>query len=117
MRVLLGGAADFAPGTLTKVAVDHHAPLVVGNVEGTLFAMLDECNHGEADLSEGALVGREIVCPLHGGCFDVMTGKATKRPAKRPQPVFAIEVVGDEIYVDLVDSSALKHTDEAASSF
>lgn len=110
MRARVGGTNEFAPGTLTKVVLEGRAPLVVGNVDGSIFAMQDECNHGEADLSEGEIVGCDIVCPLHGGCFDVSTGKATKRPAKRAQPTFNVHVVDGEVFVDLdanFDTSAV----------
>lgn len=99
MRFEVARVEDLPVGTLRKVLVQGLPPLVIGNAEGNLFALQDECNHGEADLSEGELEGCEIVCPLHSGCFDVRTGKATRRPAKRPQPTYPVEVEGDLVYV------------------
>lgn len=117
MRVRVGGTNEFAPGTLTKVVLEGRGPLVVGNVDGSIFAMQDECNHGEADLSEGEILGCDIVCPLHGGCFDVTTGKATRRPAKRAQPTFNVQVVDGDVFVDLsprLDTSAVSEYSETA---
>jgi 3-phenylpropionate/trans-cinnamate dioxygenase ferredoxin component len=110
MRLAVAHAEDLPPGSLKKVLVEGHPALVVGNAAGTIFALLDECNHGEADLSEGDLDGCEIVCPLHSGCFDVRTGKATRRPAKRPQPTYPVELEDGVVYV-LVEAGH-----EAASS-
>lgn len=119
-KVLVARLDDLPPGTLTKVEIADHAPIVVGNADGTPFAMQDECTHGEADLSEGEIVGCEIVCPLHSGCFDVRTGRATKRPAKRPQPTYFVEVVDGLIYVDLTSSSVgateFAHTTDSVES-
>jgi len=100
MRIAVATVDALPPGTLKKVLLgDTGEAVVVGNAEGTLFAMQNECNHGEADLSDGYLEGCEIVCPLHEGCFDIRSGKATRRPAKRPQPVFAVEVDGGTVFV------------------
>lgn len=114
--VRVGLTEDFPVGALRKVVVEGHAPVVVGNVAGLMFAMLDECNHGEADLSEGEIVGCEVVCPLHSGAFDASTGKATKRPAKRPQPVFPVHVVDGEVFVGLEAGSSQMNESQSASA-
>ena len=44
------------------------------NVDGAFYAVADECPHAGGSLSEGDLFGKEIVCPEHGGSFDVTTG-------------------------------------------
>jgi len=101
MRFHVATVEELPPGTLKKAMVEGHPALVLGNADGVLFALQDECNHGEADLSEGELDGCELSCPLHSGCFDVRTGKATRRPAKRPQPTFLVEVDGGDVYVHI----------------
>lgn len=118
MRVAIATVEELPLGTLKKVLVQGLADtLVVGNADGVYFAMRDECNHGEADLSEGELVGFEIVCPLHSGCFDVRTGKATKRPAKRPQRVYPVEVADGTVFVDFgFDPPSESATDLATSA-
>lgn len=95
MRVAVGQLEEFPAGALRRVTVDGLPPLVIGNADGTVFCLKDECNHGEANLSEGDLCGFELLCPLHSGSFDVRSGKAIKRPAKRPQVRFDVEIDDD----------------------
>jgi len=49
-------------------------------VEGTYYATLDQCTHGQAQLSDGYLEGFLIECPLHQGLFDVRTGEPKGPP-------------------------------------
>lgn len=99
MRIAVATLEELPVGILKRVDVEGLPALVVGNAEGTIFALEDECNHGEANLSEGELEGYHLACPLHSGCFDVRTGKAIRRPAKRPQPCFRLEVEGGSVYL------------------
>ncbi len=82
MRVAVGPFEELPTGALKRITVEGLPPLVIGNADGTVFCLKDECNHGEANLSEGELCGFELLCPLHSGSFDVRSGKAVKRPAK-----------------------------------
>ena len=43
-------------------------------VGGKVFATQDECPHHKASLSDGALEGKMISCPLHARTFDVESG-------------------------------------------
>jgi naphthalene 1,2-dioxygenase ferredoxin component len=45
------------------------------NIEGQLYATHNICTHAHAMLSDGWLDGDVIECPLHGGLFEVKTGK------------------------------------------
>ncbi|GAB3196131.1 hypothetical protein GCM10027062_04680 [Nocardioides hungaricus] len=99
MRVTVGPLEGLPRGALKRVTVEGLPPLVIGNADGTVFCLKDECNHGEANLSEGELCGFELLCPLHSGSFDVRSGKAVKRPAKRPQIRFDVEVDDGIVYV------------------
>ena len=48
--------------------------VVLANVGGTICAFENPCPHDGGALGEGELLGEEIVCPLHGGRFNVRTG-------------------------------------------
>lgn len=99
MRVMVGPLDELPTGVLKRITVEGLPPLVIGNADGTMFCLKDECNHGEASLSEGELCGFELLCPLHSGSFDVRSGKAIKRPAKRPQTRFDVEIDDGMVYV------------------
>jgi 3-phenylpropionate/trans-cinnamate dioxygenase ferredoxin subunit len=44
-----------------------------------------------------------IECWGHGSQFDLRTGEPLQLPAYDPVPVFAVEIVGDEVYVDFTN--------------
>jgi naphthalene 1,2-dioxygenase system ferredoxin subunit len=54
--------------------------LAIYRVEGRLFATSNLCTHGQAMLTDGWLDGAVIECPLHGGRFEVATGKGLGEP-------------------------------------
>lgn len=116
MRVTVGPLEEFPAGALKRITVQGLPPLVIGNADGTVFCLKDECNHGEANLSEGELCGFELLCPLHSGSFDVRSGKAVKRPAKRPQIRLDVEIDDGVVYVSSAEGADAGRTEEAAGS-
>jgi naphthalene 1,2-dioxygenase system ferredoxin subunit len=50
------------------------------NIDGQIFATHNTCTHAHALLSDGWLEGDIIECPLHGGRFEVKTGKGLGAP-------------------------------------
>jgi nitrite reductase/ring-hydroxylating ferredoxin subunit len=49
--------------------------ILLGNVNGEVFAIDDRCGHMNTSLSKGALNGSIVECPLHHAQFDLRTGK------------------------------------------
>jgi len=52
-------------------------------------------------MSEGWLRGTRIVCPLHGGSFDVASGCALGSPAMKRLKSYPTRIVGGMIEVAL----------------
>ncbi|MGK5113570.1 MULTISPECIES: non-heme iron oxygenase ferredoxin subunit [unclassified Geodermatophilus] len=90
---------EVAPGTVISVDRGNSTPIAVCNVDGTFYAVDDLCSHGASSLSEGQLIGCEIECVLHKGRFDVTTGKATRRPAKKPVATYGCTVQDGFVYL------------------
>lgn len=90
---------DFLPGTCRVVATDE-IPIVVFNLDGRYYAVSNICTHEHAELSDGALDGEEIVCPLHGARFSVITGAVLGPPAYENLRTFPVRVVNGWIEVD-----------------
>jgi len=67
------------------------------NVRGTVYAIEDTCTHRGGPLSEGSVDGTAVVCPWHGGRFDLATGKAAGMPAVRAVKRFPVSVQGNDI--------------------
>ncbi|HLM06845.1 MAG TPA: non-heme iron oxygenase ferredoxin subunit [Blastococcus sp.] len=99
MREPLCSSHDVPPGTLISVDRGDGTPIAVCNVEGTFYAVDDLCSHGASALSEGQLIGCEIECVLHKGRFNVTTGKATRRPAKKPVATYGCTVQDGLVYL------------------
>ena len=76
-------------------------PVVLANVDGTLYALKDRCTHEDYPLSDGELDGSDVVCIYHGARFDACSGARKSLPAIRPVQSFPVEIREGEIYVDV----------------
>jgi 3-phenylpropionate/trans-cinnamate dioxygenase ferredoxin subunit len=88
---IVAATAEFPPGTRRLIEIDGRA-IVVFNVNGEYFALLNKCPHNGGSLAAGVVTGllqsdvpgayayaREgeiIRCPWHGWEFDIKTGKS-----------------------------------------
>lgn len=75
--------------------------LVIFNIAGQFFAIGDICSHDDGPVGEGDLEGYNIVCPRHGGEFDVRDGKAVQLPAVVDIPAYPVRVVDEMIQVGM----------------
>lgn len=75
--------------------------IVLANVDGNIYALLDQCSHEDLPLSAGLLEGDRLECIWHGATFDVCSGQATGLPAIRPVRTFDVDIRDAEIFVDL----------------
>jgi 3-phenylpropionate/trans-cinnamate dioxygenase ferredoxin subunit len=96
-RFVVARVDEIAPGERKLVSV-RGRDVVVFNVKGEYFALLDRCPHQGGSLCRGKLVGLvesdepgryryhrmgEIIrCPWHGWEFDLRTGKSWCDPAR-----------------------------------
>ena len=92
--------SDLVDSTPTKVVVDGLDVAVVRHGD-ELFAIEDECSHAAVALSEGDVEDCTLECFLHGSRFDLRTGKPTGPPATEPVPVFAVQINGDDVLIDI----------------
>jgi 3-phenylpropionate/trans-cinnamate dioxygenase ferredoxin component len=65
-----------------------------------VFALEDTCSHAAVALSEGEVGDCAVECWLHGSRFDLRTGKPTGLPATEPVATFAVEIRGEDVYID-----------------
>lgn len=106
-KYVVARAKDFGPGQRRAIKLGGR-PVVVFNVEGEYFALLDKCPHQGAPLSHGILtgfasagkVGRPcmarqgeiLMCPNHGWEFDLRTGQSWFDPANTKVKTYASEI-------------------------
>ena len=75
--------------------------IVIFNIADQFFAIEDICTHDDGPLGDGDLEGYNIVCPRHGGEFDVRTGKAVQLPVVVDVPAYPVKVVDGMIQVGI----------------
>jgi len=71
------------------------------NIDGQFYATDNICTHAQALLSDGWLEGDIIECPLHGGRFEVKTGKGLGAPITCDVRTFPVRIEGDAIQIDV----------------
>ena len=98
--VRVASAQDCPPGRLLGVEAGTER-LVLANVEGDFYALLDRCSHQDFPLSDGELVGDRLECIYHGAQFDVCTGRAMQLPAIRPVKIYPVEVREGAVFVEV----------------
>ncbi|HEY4773503.1 MAG TPA: non-heme iron oxygenase ferredoxin subunit [Xanthobacteraceae bacterium] len=69
------------------------------NIAGEIYATDNICTHAFATLTDGCLDGDVIECRLHGGTFEVKTGKGLGDPISEDLKTYPVRVVGDMIEV------------------
>lgn len=98
--IQVGPAEDLSNGERLFLEVDDQV-IVVFNIAGEFFAILDECSHDNNSFDEGDLDGYELTCPRHGAVFDVRDGKALSLPAVVDIPAYPTRVVNGQLEIGL----------------
>jgi 3-phenylpropionate/trans-cinnamate dioxygenase ferredoxin subunit len=92
--------ADLANGERLFVEIDGRQ-IVVFNIAGKYFAIGDICTHDEGPVGDGLLEGYNVVCPRHGGEFDVRNGKAVMMPAVVDIPAYPVKIMDGSIFIGI----------------
>lgn len=88
------------PGAIARIIIQERA-ILLANVGGNFYAVDDLCTHEDAILSNGAIKGNCIECPLHGSQFDLRTGEPQQEPANSPLHTYHLDISEDAIYIAL----------------
>jgi 3-phenylpropionate/trans-cinnamate dioxygenase ferredoxin subunit len=91
---------DFPNNSFQVVDTDKVSVLVF-NVEGSFYAIENVCTHDGGTLSDGCLMGDEIICPRHGARFCVKTGAVTAPPAYENVITFPVRVENGILQVEI----------------
>lgn len=102
VRHLLGRADLIDDGAAMRFDIGHTAVAVV-RIGDRFYALGDRCTHADVSLAGGEVDVHEctIECPKHGSAFDLATGDPLSLPATRPVPVYDVEVVGGELWLEV----------------
>ena len=83
-----------------RVVLDGTPIAVVKDSSGAVHAIGDTCTHGEISLSEGFVEDETLECWAHGSQFSLVTGKPLNLPAYEPVPVYPVELIDGDVYID-----------------
>jgi len=98
--ITVADRSSVAPGSIIGVKAGD-LDVALYNIDGQLYATHNVCTHAQALLSDGWLEGDVIECPLHGGRFEVKTGKGLGAPITCDLKTFPVRVEGDAIQVNV----------------
>jgi nitrite reductase/ring-hydroxylating ferredoxin subunit len=96
--------ADVPLGSMRACLLGGREILICHTREG-VFALDNVCTHAHARLCEGRLRATRVVCPLHGGSFDIRDGRVLGPPAEVALATHAVRVVEGTIEVALSPSA------------
>ena len=71
----------------------------VYRTEKGYFATDGMCTHEAQHLEDGLVIGTVIECPLHGGRFDIPTGKALSAPVCVDLKTYPVKVEDGDVYI------------------
>ena len=91
---------ELSPASARRVVLDGVPIAVVKDSAGAVHAIGDTCTHGDISLSEGFVEDDTLECWAHGSKFSLTTGKPQTLPAYEPVPVFAVELIDGDVYID-----------------
>ena len=100
----VAAAADVAPNAATAIEAGGHQ-IVLFRLDDAVFALLDQCSHGYARLSDGYVEDGCVECPLHQGLVDIRTGEPRSAPITESVRRFAARIVGDRVEVGIPSSA------------
>ena len=99
-RTKVLAVSDLVQDQATRVVVDDVPIAVVLDSNGEVHAIGDVCSHGQISLSEGFVEDDTLECWAHGSAFSLRTGTPLNLPAFEPVPVFVVEVIDGDVYID-----------------
>lgn len=76
--------ADLPPGGIRCVDVDGRGILIARGPDGAYYALDRLCSHNALAMDGGRVRGTALICPHHGGRFELATGRAIGPPALDP---------------------------------
>jgi 3-phenylpropionate/trans-cinnamate dioxygenase ferredoxin subunit len=73
--------------------------VVICRFRDEYFAIENRCSHALSTFDDGRMRGYRIMCPLHGGTFDIRDGSCTGLPATKAIRSFPLRIVDGMIEV------------------
>ena len=92
--------ADLFEGAGIAVTPQNH-DIAVFKLEEGVYAINNECSHGNAKLCDGFVEGHHVECPFHQALFDVRDGSVQCAPATEPVKAWPVKIENGRVFLDL----------------
>jgi 3-phenylpropionate/trans-cinnamate dioxygenase ferredoxin subunit len=100
-KVMVGKTSDVGEGEMTHVTAGGRE-ILIANVGGQYYAIDNICNHAGAELHEGELDGKGLICPWHSAKWDITTGNLIWFPQKlRELGKYKVTTENGIVYVEV----------------
>lgn len=99
-QVKITEAEALNPGQMLGIKIENKK-ILLANIDGDIYAIDNMCSHEDALLSNGALKGDCVECPLHGSRFSFKSGLPMEEPATEPVQTYPVSQEQDGIYITL----------------
>lgn len=84
------------------IAWEHNGQkIAIYNTDKGFFATDLMCTHEEQSLEDGLVIDCVIECPLHGGRFDICSGKALSSPVTVDLKTYPVELRDGRVWVQV----------------
>ena len=93
-------ASSMPNNTMRNFEVSGQKFLLV-NAGGNFYAVSHWCSHDDVELALGCIKGDTIHCSLHGGSFDLKTGRVLSEPADVPLQTWRVQINSAQVQVFL----------------
>ena len=98
--IKIANANNLAPGKAAAAEIAGRR-IAVFNVDGTFYALDDECPHAGGPLSEGHVKDCKVTCPWHEADFDLKTGAVLSPLAFEGVKSYRVVVEGSDVKVEI----------------
>jgi naphthalene 1,2-dioxygenase system ferredoxin subunit len=92
--------AELFEGAGIAVTPEGH-DIALFKLDDGVYAINNDCSHGNAKLCEGLMDGHLVECPFHQALFDVRDGAVTCGPASEPVKSWPVKIENGRVWVDL----------------
>jgi len=100
--VRVASAEEIPIGSFKAFEVNDESILVVHTEDG-FFALINQCSHDAAPISDGKLFKDQVICARHGARFDIRSGEVRRAPAVVPIETFEVKVDDKDLFVRVKD--------------
>ena len=92
--------ADLFEGAGIAVTPEGH-DIALFKLDDGVYAINNDCTHGNAKLCDGFVEGHLVECPFHQAMFDVRDGSVSCGPASEPVKSWPVKIENGRVWVDL----------------